>query len=259
MKAQLYSSSGEKKSEISLPIIFETQIREDMALKYFEAEKFTLRQPYASYEEAGKRHVASGIISHRRHKWKGAYGKGIARTPRKIMSRRGTQFFWVGAEVSQTRGGRMAHPPKGIYTPRKINSKEKKFAIASGLAATANPALIVRRYSSIKSAPFTPAVIESIPNKTKEVLSAMKKIFGSSFDKVFKNKSVRAGLGKRRARKYKSNAGLLIVIGKDEKVNVSGIETKKISELRMRDLYPLGRLSLYTQKAIEELGGKNAV
>ena len=80
-----------------------------------------------------------------------------------------------------------------------------------------------------------------------------KKIFGAASEKVFKIKQVRSGKGKKRARKYKSNAGIIVIIGKDEKVNVSGLDVRKIPELRMRDLYPLGRLALYTQKALEEL------
>ena len=253
MKAQLYSSSGEKKSEISLPELFDHKSREDLALKYFEAEKFSLRQPYSNYDEAGRRHSASGKISHRRHKWQGAYGKGISRIPRKKMWRRGTQFHWIGAEVSSTRGGRSINAPRGLYTPRKINKKEKKLAIISGLSATFNINMINKRYSTLGNAKVCSAVIESIPTKTKDLLASTKKIFGSASDKVFKIKQVRAGKGKKRSRKYKSNAGFLVIAGKDENTKVSGLDVKKVSELRMKDLYPLGRLTLYTQKALEDL------
>ena len=253
MKAKLYSSSGEQKSEISLPAIFDSKVREDLVLKYFEAEKFSLRQRYSAYDEAGRRHSASGTISHRRHKWKGAYGKGISRIPRKKMWRRGTQFFWIGAEVSSTRGGRSINAPQGLYTTRKINRKEKTAAILSGLAATANPAFVSKRYSTLSDSKVSSAVIESLPLKTKDFLSTMKKIFGSSFDKVFKIKQVRSGKGKKRARKYKSNAGLLLVTSKDENAKISGLDIRKTDEIRMKDLYPLGRLTLYTQKALDEL------
>lgn len=253
MKATLYSSLGDKKSEISLPSIFDSKIREDIMLKYFESEKFLLRQPYSTYEEAGRRHSASGTISHRRHKWKGAYGKGISRVPRKKMWRRGTQFYWVGAEVSTARGGRAIHSPQGVYSPRKINKKEKTLAIASGIAATANSSLIKNRYSSMQTVPTTLAVIESLPAKTKEMNSTLKKIFGSVFEKVFQIKVVRAGKGKRRSRKYKSNAGLLVIIGENENVKCAGLDIKSIKNLQIRDLYPLGRLSIYTQKALEEI------
>ncbi len=254
MKAALYDIKGEKKSDIELPEIFNTYIREDIAAKLFEAEKEV--QPYSSYEMAGKRHVASGTISKRRHKWKGSYGKGISRVPRMRMWRRGTQFYWIGAEVSSTRGGRRAHPPKGVYTPKKINRNEIKIAMDSALAATANKDYILKRYSSlseIKSAPF---VIDSLPQKTKDAFSVLKKIFGDLFALVLKNKSIRPGKGKLRGRKYKSNAGLLLVTGKDENVKITGIDTRKADSIEISDLYPLGRLTLYTKKAIEELGGK---
>jgi len=106
MKATLYNSEGTKKSTVDLPKIFETRIREDIVAKYFESDKFI--QPYAAKLKAGMRQSASGTISHKRHDWKGHYGRGISRIPRKTMWRRGTQFFWVGANAPGTRGGRKA-------------------------------------------------------------------------------------------------------------------------------------------------------
>ncbi len=256
MKAQLYSQSGEKKSEIELPEIFSGKIREDLAAKYFEVEKYSLRQPYANYEEAGKRHSASGTISHLRHSWKGHYGKGISRVPRKTMWRRGTQFYWVGAEISGSRGGRIAHPPQGIYSQRKINKKESKIAFASAFAATASKLFVLKRYSSLNEneIPSVPLVIESAPVKTKDFLSALEKIFGKAYSLVVRNKEVRPGKGKKRGRKYKSNAGLLLVTASDEKVKCKNIEVKAAREINIADLYPLGRLTLYTKRALEELG-----
>ena len=131
MKANLYDNTGKNKEEIELPKIFNSIIREDIAQNLFEAEKFYGRHPYSPYKEAGRRHSASGTISHKRHEWKGHYGKGISRLPRKTMSRRGTQFYWVGAETSQTRGGRAVHSPTGIYRIRKINMKEKEIHLPS--------------------------------------------------------------------------------------------------------------------------------
>lgn len=254
MKAALYDSKGEKKSEIELPEIFDAVIREDIAAKLFESEKEV--QPYSSYEMAGKRHVASGTISKRRHKWKGSYGKGISRVPRMRMWRRGTQFYWIGAEVSSTRGGRRAHPPKGVYTPKKVNKKEMKIAMDSALAATASKDYIVGRYASLESIKSAPFVIESLPAKTKDAFETLKKIFGELFALVLKNKTIRPGKGKLRGRRYKSNAGLLLVTGKDENVRITGIDVRKSNNLKISDLYPLGRLALYTKKAIEELGGR---
>src|SRR3989344_6321755 len=149
MKAALYDIKGTKKGDIALPALFETAIREDLPAKYFESDKFEHMQHYSSYEEAGKRHSASGTISHRRHEWKGHYGKGISRIPRKVMWRRGVQFNWVAAEVSNARGGRRAHPPKGIPFQRKINKQEQKLAMNIAFAASVTPEIIRSRYASL--------------------------------------------------------------------------------------------------------------
>ncbi len=250
MKAHLFDSSGNKKSDIELPEIFDTTIREDIVAKTFEAEKEV--QPYSNYAEAGKRHVSSGTISRRRHKWKGAYGKGISRVPRKRMWRRGTQFYWIGAEVVSTRGGRRAHPPKGVYSPKKINKRELKIAINSAIASTASKDYIVSRYSSLQKVDSAPFVIESIPSKTKEAFSALRKIFGEMFQLILKDKVVRSGRGKTMGRKYKSNAGLLLVIANDEDIKLKGVDVRKSSELKVSDLYPLGRLALFTKKSLQD-------
>ncbi len=253
MKAKLYDISGNPVADIDLPKIFAQTIRADLAQKYFEVEKFMLRQVYASYDEAGKRHSASGTISKLRHTWKGSYGKGISRVPRKAMWRRGTQFFWVGAEVSGTRGGRISHPPKGVFHARKINEKEKEIAFASGFAATASKDMILKRYAGLSAVPEAPVVVEGLPKKTKELVAMVRKIFGDLSDKAIKQRTVRAGKGKNRGRKYKSSAGLLIVTGKDEQVSCTVFDVKPIHELVMADLYPLGRLTLYTKKALAEV------
>ncbi len=258
MKAQLYDAKGSKKKEIDLPEVFNSKIREDIVAKYYESSKFQYAQEYSNYEEAGKRHSASGTISHRRHEWKGHYGKGISRIPRKVMWRRGSNFFWIGAEVSGTRGGRRAHPPKLNRRFRKINSKEEKIAMSSALAATTNVLYIQRRYASIdKITQKMPIIIESINNiKTKDLIVLLKTLLGDTFKLALKQKSIRAGKGKSRGRKYKSNAGVLLIKSVSENIKMKGIDIKSSNEIKISDLYPLGRLTIYTEKAIEEFGGK---
>ena len=189
MKTTLYTKTGTKKSEITLPSLFETKVRKDITSKYFELDKFV--QPYSSDPKAGKKHSASGTISHKRHDWKGHYGRGIARMPRKTMWRRGTQFFWIGAEVSMARGGRKAHPPKGIGKEKKINKKEIKMAMNSALAATADKNTIKERYSTLDKIEIAPAVVEALPEKTKDLVALLKKIYGEAFKLVLKKKTVR--------------------------------------------------------------------
>lgn len=254
MKAHLYDSKGNKKGEMEMPSVFSTHIREDIIAKCIEATRYW--HPHSTYKEAGKRHVASGIISHKRHDWKGQYGKGISRVPRKILWRRGIQFNWVGAEVSGTRGGRRSHPPKGLWQMGKINKKEMKMALSGAIAATAKKDYIVSRYGRIDSvAHELPFVIESKIDKmkSKELVAVLRKILGEMFDVALSKRVVRAGKGKLRGRKYKRSAGVLLVTGKDEKVKFSGVEVMAADKLDIRKLYPLGRLTVYTEKALEEL------
>lgn len=258
MKAAIYDINGNKKKEIELPSVFETKIREDIVHKIYEAEKFSKMHQYTNYKEAGKRHSASGTISHKRHDWKGHYGHGMSRIPRKVMWRRGTQFFWIGAEVSSTRGGRRAHPPK-FNIERKINKKEKLIAINSAIAATANSNYISRRYSSLEKLNIhPPLIIESHDKlKTKDFIKLLEKLLGEKSILAFKKKTIRAGKGKLRGRRYKSNAGLLLVTSKNEKIKMSGIDIRNTANIGVRDLYPLGRLTFFTEKSLNELSKEN--
>jgi len=254
MKGNLYGLDGNKKKEIEMPSFFDEKIRKDIAEKYFEVNKF--KHPVSPNSKAGKQHSASGTISHKRHDWKGHYGRGISRIPRKTMWRRGTQFMWVGAEVSSTRGGRRAHPPKGIGKEKKINKKEIQIAFNSGFAATGIEKFVLKRYESLDELKIKiPVIVESkiTSSKTKDLISMFKKIYGINFDLVIKKKSVRAGKGKLRGRKYKSNAGLLLIKSENENIKMTGIEIKNVGDVTMNDLYPLGRLCAYTEKSLEEL------
>jgi large subunit ribosomal protein L4e len=252
MKSELYTKTGSSKGSVDLPKIFESKVREDIVAKYFEVDKTS--QPYSPDKRAGRKHSASGTISHKRHDWKGHYGKGISRIPRKTMWRRGTQFFWIGAEISSTRGGRRAHGPKGIGKEKKINKKEVEKAMSSGFSATASKDYVLERYATLKEIKEVPRVIEELPEKTKDLILVLKKLYPGIDNLVLKSKEIRAGRGKLRGRKYKSNAGVLIVKGSEEKVGMKGFDIKAVDEVRIGDLYPLGRITLYTQKALEDLG-----
>ena len=102
MKTKLVDKNGNLSGEVNLPKNFSYDIRRDILLKVFEAQKGMFMQPYGTNKLAGRLYSASGILRRKRHAWKGTYGKGISRVPRKIMSRSGTSFNWVGATVSNT-------------------------------------------------------------------------------------------------------------------------------------------------------------
>ena len=112
MKAKIFDKSGKEKGTVDLPKNFSSRIREDILSKVYETQKLETTQSYGAKKGAGAGYSASGIIRHKRHAWKTSYGKGISRIPRKIMSRNGASFNWVGATVSNTRGGRKPHAPR---------------------------------------------------------------------------------------------------------------------------------------------------
>lgn len=256
MKAKLYDKDGKEKGDINLPKCFSTRIRADILLKVFETQKGVFTQAYGAKEGAGAQYSASGISKKKRHDWKGTYGKGISRVPRKIMSRTGASFNWIGATVSNTRGGRRPHAPrseKNLF--KKVNKKELGIALRSALVGTFDAKKLEKKFGRKMEigGVFTEDILTT---KTKDFVLAMKAVFGDSFGSVLKNKTIRAGIGKMRGRKYKSNAGLLFVVGNEEEMKRKGIEVMKVKDLSVKDLAPngvAGRLVCYSENAIKDI------
>jgi len=263
MKANVLNIKGEKSKQIELPSFFSEIIREDLILKILEAKR--IKQPYGPKPNAGNQSSISGKIVHKRHAWKSQYGRGMSRIPRKSMSRKGSQFNWVGANVPNTRGGRRAHPPKVIsmINTKKINKKEEKLGLKSAISATANKKYIQKKYSSLKNEKLNefPLIVDNklISLKTKELISSLKNILGEKvFNLALRKKEVRSGRGKMRGRKYKENAGLLLVLGNNEKIKINAFENVNANKLSVKHLAEgnPGRLTIYTETAIKDLGEK---
>ena len=255
IKTKVFDKAGKQGREIELPECFSGRIREDICQRYFEATKSI--QPYAPFFMAGKQASASGKIKHARHKWRTAYGKGISRVPRKIFWRRGDQFYWQAAEISSAVKGRRAHPPRVEHFQKKLrtNKKEKKLAFISAISATASPEYLKKRYERVEEI-SVPLIAEGKFEgmKAKEFLGMLKNMLGKNYSIALREKKKRAGKGKARGRRYKISAGLLLVLGKDEKIKFPGIEIRRASDIKISDLWPLGRLTIYTESAVQELG-----
>lgn len=258
MKTKVYDLTGKEKASIEMPKEFSAEIREDIVAKVLEAKK--RQQPYSPSPVAGKQHSAKGKIVHRRHVWRSGYGRGASRVPRKIFSQRGSQFNWEAAEVPQARGGMRTHPPKIPHFLKilKINKKEMKVAFSSALSATANPKYVFKKYESIKDDKINVPFVISINDKpkTKDLLSGLNKILGKDlFNVAIKTKTTRSGKGKMRGRKYKSTAGMILVIGNKESVKNTSFEIKQVQEIGVTDLAKggLGRLTVYTENAVKDL------
>ena len=265
MKINILDQASNKTGEIQLPKQFEEEFRPDLIQRAVLTIQSHKRQPYAASAVAGKR--ASAKLSRRRRDYKTSYGFGISRVPRKILSRRGSRMNWVGAFAPGTVGGRRAHPPKTEKLWwKKINEKERAKAIRSAIAATMLKEIVAQRGHIVPgNYPFVLDGGFELLNKTQEVIDAFVKLGLESELQRAQNKTVRAGKGKSRGRKYKKRKGPLIVVAKKDNLynavkNIPGIDVTEVRNLNAELLAPgakAGRLTLWTIPAIDMLEKEN--
>ena len=260
MKAKVFDLNGKELKQIELPIQFEEEIHPNLIKRAVLAIESKLRQAYGSMPVAGMRSAAR--LSKRRRTYRGSYGHGISRVPRKIMWRRGTQFGWEAAFIPGVVGRRRAHPPKSskIFY-EKINKKEKRKAIRSALKASVLKEYVEKRHIVPEKFPIiVESKIEDI-KKTKDVKGTLIKLGLEKELERISVKKVRAGKGKNRGRKYKIKRGPLLVVSNECSLekggrNLQGIEISRVDKLSAKKLAPgcvPGRLIVWSEKAIERL------
>lgn len=244
-----------------MPACFEGVVRPDVVKKAVLAIRANNRQPYGADPEAGMKQISR--VSRRRRDYQTSYGHGISRVPRKVLNRRGTRFFWVGALAAGTVGGKAAHPPKAEKNwMQKINKKENRLAIKAALAATMRKDLVAKQGHVLPE--HYPFIVETgfeHVAKTQEVLAVLEKLgFSAELERAGRKK-IRAGKSRLRGRKYKKAKGPLIVVSEKCKLqkaaeNIPGIEVVSVKNLNALVLAPSakpGRLTLFTDAAIEKI------
>jgi large subunit ribosomal protein L4e len=260
MNLKILTPTSEKGSK-KMPAQFDEPVRPDLIRRAVEAVMANERQQYGADPYAGKRHAVK--LSRRRRDYKGAYGAGISRVPRKILSRNGTQMNWRGAFAPGMVGGRRAHPPKAerIFA-KKLNIKERRKAIRSALAATIDKDVVQKRGHKIPANyPFIIDTSMEDIGKTSDVIDALLKFkLGEELERA-SVKKIRSGIGKTRGRPYQTRIGPLIVVSKDCPLrkaasNIPGVTVVSVEKLNAYMLAPgthPGRLTLYTDAAIERI------
>ncbi len=261
MKINVLDLERKEISKIDLPEQFNESYNPNLIKRAVLTIQANKRQIYGAKETAGKRY--SSKLSRRRRDYKGSYGHGMSRVPRKVLWRRGMQFGYVGAFAPGTVGGRRAHPPKAKkILNKKINLKERRKAIRSALSASLNLEIIKQRNHIIpENFPFfITSEIENI-KKTKDAVRILNLLgFKEELERT-KKRTIRAGKGKTRNRPYKTKKGLLVVVpGKCPLIkschNIPGVDIIDIKNINTELLAPgtqAGRLTLYTEKTIEIL------
>jgi len=146
---------------------------------------------------------------------------------------------------------------------RHVNVNQKRYAVASALAASALPALVMARGHKVNNVPEFPLVVdnkaESIA-KTKEAVALLQSVGG--YDDVVKaknSKQLRCGKGKMRNRRYTSRRGPLVVFANDGGItrafrNLPGVDLAHVDRLNLLQLAPgghLGRFVVWTADAFK--------
>lgn len=148
---------------------------------------------------------------------------------------------------------------------RKINIKQKRYAVASALAASALPSLVMARGHKIDGVPEVPLVVSNAAealSKTSAALALLRKI-GAYADaaKSKESKNLHKGKGKMRNRRYTQRRGPLVVYGNDLGIahafrNIPGVELAHVERLNLLQLAPgghMGRFVIWTKAAFEKL------
>jgi large subunit ribosomal protein L4e len=151
---------------------------------------------------------------------------------------------------------------------RKVIVGQKRYAVASALAASAVPSLVAARGHRISQLPEIPLVVanEALEGvvKTKKALAVFQKLHVEDDVRKVKYSVVhRAGKGKLRNRPYKEKVGPLVVVNSGSLGSVApavrnlpGVEVADVARLNLLRLAPgghLGRLIIWTRGAFEQL------
>jgi|TARA_B110000003_G_scaffold14789_1_gene14500 large subunit ribosomal protein L4e len=256
---------------LTLPSVFESDLREDLVRSAVHASRANRRQAYGHNEHDGKRAPQPGM-KHSVEWW--GKGRGVSRIMRKTGQR-------TGAQNPHTRGGRRAHGPKVAKDwSQKLNSKQRTLARNSAIAASIDPEIVSSRGHNFDDKVRFPIVIdgykesrgestekydlESLPlqNSTRKFVAMMKGLgLGEDLERAKSGRTIRAGKGTMRGRKYRTPKSILLVVAGRNGLhkaarNVPGVDVVAAKDLCAEDLAPggdMGRLTVWTKAAIEAM------
>lgn len=239
---------------IVLPAVFKAPIRPDIVHSVWTGVAKNKRQAYAVASNAGEQTSATS--------W--GTGRAVARIPR--VGGSGTHRSGQAAFGNMCRGGRMFAPTKTWRKWHvKVNLNEKRYATASAIAASAVAPLVLARGHRVETIAEIPLVVadelESL-QKTKDAVAALKAV-GAHRDvaRVVKSKTLRAGKGKLRNRRWTQRRGPLVIFNEDKGLtkafrNIPGVELCNVRHLNLLQLAPgshLGRFVIWTEGAFNLL------
>ncbi|MDZ7730289.1 MAG: 50S ribosomal protein L4 [Natrialbaceae archaeon] len=197
MTTPVHDLAGAEAGTIELPAIFETDYRPDLIARAVRAAQANRQQAYGADEFAGLRTPAESFGS----------GRGLAHVPRQDGRAR---------RVPHAVSGRPAHPPKPeADRGESINDKERQYAVRSAVAATADSDLVRERGHEFDDDLSLPLVVDDAfedLEKTREAVETLEAlgVYGD-IERAEDGRSVRAGRGTTRGRRYKTPTSLVVV------------------------------------------------
>jgi len=237
-----------------MPWVLTTGLRPDLVRTVHTGVSKNKRQAYANSYESGYKTAAES--------W--GTGRAVARIPR--VPGGGTHRSGQAAFGNMCRGGGMFSPTK-VWRRwhRRVNVTQKRHAVASALAASTLPPLVMARGHRIDEVPELPLVVsdgaESV-SKTRAALELLKKLgCEEELNKVTESKKIRAGKGKYRNRRYTLRRGPLVVYAEDNGLsravrNLPGVESCSVERMNLLKLAPggtFGRFIIWTEGAFKKL------
>jgi large subunit ribosomal protein L4e len=239
---------------VPLPSVFTAPIRPDVVHIVHTQMAKNSRQAYAVNLNSGMQTAAES--------W--GTGRAVSRIPR--VPGGGTSRSGQGAFGNMCRGGRMFAPTK-VWRKwhKKVNQNQRRYAVASALAASSNLALVFARGHRVSNVQEIPCVVpdsaESI-TKTRDALALCKQIGADEdIERVKNSRKTRAGKGKMRRSRFTQRRGPLVVYNTDNGIsrafrNLPGVEVQHVSRLNLLQLAPgghIGRFIVFTKSAFNAL------
>ncbi len=259
----VFSSRGEKVSDVTLPSVFHSAYQPLLIRRAVLAVESTKFQPKGKKPGSGRNNTAEYIGVRGKHTPYRTINVGHARLPR-LRNRRAILYGKVAA-VPQAVGGPESHPPKvEARLEEYINTKERKKAIASAIAATVDAKLVKARGHRFDEKMYPLIVDKTFTqlSKTKDVVKALEALHvNTDVENAKQTRTRRAGKNKNRGRPYKQKKSVLIVTQATQPIysaarNLPGVDVVALNELNAAHLAPgtaAGRLTIWSQEAITAL------
>ena len=255
MKVKVIDVKGKHSTDVEVPEVFYGPLRTDLVKRAFWIIASHGRQPYGRDPMAGMKTSAETSNP--------PTGRGVSRIPRVKGDRHPRSGH--GAGVASVVGGRLPHPPKAekvIY--QKINEKEKRLALASAIAFTADADSVTSRGHRITKSTLPLVVSDDVETiaKTAEFKSFLEKVgLSDELERLYDGVKRLSGKPRMRGRAHREKVGPLLVISNDRGVvraasSIPGVEVVPADSLSVLNLSPggvPGRLTMWTESSLELL------